>query len=46
MHTVMGHASAQTTMDVCDHLFELGGQDTALRLEGWLAPEQSCAASM
>lgn len=38
VQTVMGHASAQTTLDVYGHLFELGGQDTARRLEGWLAP--------
>lgn len=33
VQTVMGHASAQQTLDVYGHLFESGGQDAALRLE-------------
>lgn len=37
VQTMMGHASAQTTLDVYGHLFETGGQDAARRLEGWLA---------
>ncbi|MDZ4177872.1 MAG: tyrosine-type recombinase/integrase [Coriobacteriia bacterium] len=37
VQTVMGHASAQTTLDVYGHLFEIGGQDAARQLEGWLA---------
>ncbi len=36
VQTVMGHASAQTTLDVYGHLFEAGGQDAARRLEGTL----------
>lgn len=39
VQTVMGHASAQTTLDVYGHLFDTGGQDAALSLERWL--EQS-----
>lgn len=33
VQTVMGHASAQQTLDVYGHLFEDGGQDAALKLE-------------
>jgi integrase len=36
VQTMMGHASAQTTLDVYGHLFELGGQDAARLLEAWL----------
>lgn len=38
VQTVMGHASAETTLDVYGHLFEMGGQDAACKLESWLAP--------
>lgn len=37
VQTVMGHASAQTTLDVYGHLLDTGGQDAARRLESWLA---------
>jgi integrase len=37
VQTVMGHASAQTTLDVYGHLFDTGGQDAARSLERWLA---------
>lgn len=37
VQTVMGHASAQTTLDVYGHLFDTGGQDAARSLEAWLA---------
>lgn len=37
VQTVMGHASAQTTLDVYGHLFETGGQDAARKLELWLS---------
>jgi hypothetical protein len=33
----MGHASAQLTLDVYGHLFDVGGQDAARSLESWLA---------
>lgn len=36
VQTVMGHASAKTTLDVYGHLFEAGGQDAARRLEAYL----------
>lgn len=36
VQTVMGHASAQTTLDVYGHLFETGGQSAALKMEHWL----------
>jgi len=36
VQTVMGHASAQTTLDVYGHLFDGGGQDAARSLERWL----------
>lgn len=36
VQTVMGHASAETTLDVYGHLFETGGQDAARKLEAWL----------
>lgn len=36
VQTVMGHASAQTTLDVYGHLFDVGGQDAARSLERWL----------
>lgn len=38
VQTVMGHASAQTTLDVYGHLFETGGRDAAASLERWLSP--------
>jgi integrase len=37
VQTMMGHSSAQTTLDVYGHLFEGGGQDAARKPEGWLA---------
>lgn len=37
VQTVMGHASAQTTLDVYGHLLDSGGQDAARSLERWLA---------
>lgn len=40
VQTVMGHASAQTTLDVYGHLFDTGGQDAARRLEAWLSADQ------
>lgn len=39
VQTVMGHASAQTTLDVYGHLFDTGGQDAARSLERWLAQD-------
>jgi integrase len=36
VQTVMGHASAQTTLDVYGHLLDGGGQDAARSLERWL----------
>lgn len=45
VQTMMGHASAQTTLDVYGHLFEGGGQQAAHRLETWLsASRQSQSA--
>lgn len=44
VQTVMGHASAQTTLDVYGHLFESGGQDAARQLEDWLAGPHSVPA--
>ena len=35
VQTVMGHASAETTLNVYGHLFEVGGQDAARQLEAW-----------
>ena len=43
VQTVMGHASAQTTLDVYGHLFETGGQDAARGLECWLATTSTSA---
>lgn len=43
VQTVMGHASAQTTLDVYGHLFDTGGQDAALRMESWLRTESDAA---
>lgn len=45
VQTVMGHASAQTTLDVYGHLFETGGRDAALRLEDWLTEADRMAAN-
>jgi integrase len=45
--TVMGHASAQTTLDVYGHLFEKRGNEAPRLLEEWLAspPDQVPAAA-
>jgi integrase len=40
VQTVMGHASAQTTLDVYGHLFDTGGQDAARSLEQWLGQSE------
>lgn len=40
VQTVMGHASAQTTLDVYGHLFDTGGQDAARSLERWLSQSE------
>lgn len=44
VQTVMGHASAQTTLDVYGHLFDNGGQDAARRMESWLSPVTEATA--
>jgi integrase len=36
VQTVMGHASAQTTLDVYGHLFDTSGRNAARHMEAWL----------